>query len=226
MFYIGKDFNVVRNLRKKTVKKILENRKFKVLVDVGCGDGAITNTLAQYADEAWGIDKYYKPVPCEKFRFSKVENDSYPFASSSVDCTTLLEVVEHQKDPRPIICEVYRILKPGGILILSTPNLRSLQRELYLSALYHRRRGKYPKFPINLGWDERAEYGSNTHFKEYAVKEIRDILVKQGFKIRKVTGTLFGFLFYWKKYIIFIGSELLAKLFPNLSVGFFIMAEK
>lgn len=196
------------------------------MVDVGCGMGDITNDLALYATEAWGIDKYYEPPPYKRFKFCKVENSKYPFDSSSVDCVTLLEVVEHQEDPGAIIDEIRRILRPGGILVLSTPNLKNLQRELFLSALYRRRMKKYPDFPLNLGWHERMVYGGNTHFKEYSLKEMKDFLAEHGFRIKKVIGTLFGFQLYWRKYIIFIGSKLLAKLFPGLSLSFFILAEK
>lgn len=227
MFYVGKNLRIFQNLRKRIIKEIFKNKRFEVLVDIGCGEGHITNIMAQYANKTWGVDKICHALAGDrKFKFQKLANDTYPFDPSSVDCVTLLEVIEHQENPDILLEKIYKILKPKGILVLSTPNLKSLQRELYFAALYQGRKQKYPTFPRNLGWDSEQPRNDNTHFQEYTIEAMKDMLTKHGFKIKRIRGTLFGFRFYYKGYVIGIGSDILARLFPNLSNAFFVVAEK
>jgi SAM-dependent methyltransferase len=47
------------------------------------------------------------------------------FPAASFDAATLIEVIEHLRDPRPLLAECRRVLKPGGILLITTPNSAS-----------------------------------------------------------------------------------------------------
>jgi SAM-dependent methyltransferase len=59
-----------------------------------------------------------------------VLNDA-PFADGSFDAITMWNVFEHVYDPRRVIAEAARLLRPGGVLVLTHPNLASLDRRLF-----------------------------------------------------------------------------------------------
>jgi ubiquinone/menaquinone biosynthesis C-methylase UbiE len=58
------------------------------------------------------------------------ESKVLPYQSNNFDIVTLTEVIEHLEDFRAIMREAYRVLKPGGICVLSTPNILNLNSRL------------------------------------------------------------------------------------------------
>jgi SAM-dependent methyltransferase len=53
------------------------------------------------------------------------------FADNSFDIVTMWDVLEHVRDPLRVLCEVRRILRPGGLLLCSTPNVDSVDANLF-----------------------------------------------------------------------------------------------
>ncbi|HEY7488194.1 MAG TPA: methyltransferase domain-containing protein [Streptosporangiaceae bacterium] len=103
------------------------------IVDVGCGDGMCTELTASLAHSSGeqhhvvGIDWAAGPLKQAAGRGLTLVrgslDDGLPFASGSVDVIILSEVVEHLVDTDGSLAELYRVLRPGGHLVLSTPNL-------------------------------------------------------------------------------------------------------
>jgi SAM-dependent methyltransferase len=99
------------------------------IVDVGCGDGLYTELTAQLAHEhrVVGVDWAAGPLKQAAERGLTLVRGSLdvglPFASDSFDVVILSEVVEHLVDTDGGLAELHRVLRPGGHLILSTPNL-------------------------------------------------------------------------------------------------------
>jgi len=52
--------------------------------------------------------------------------DSNSFSENAFDCVMAYHVIEHVSDPRALVADIYRILKPGGVAIFGTPNIRSI----------------------------------------------------------------------------------------------------
>jgi len=53
-----------------------------------------------------------------------------PYADASFDLVTATEVIEHLADFRRVVREIHRVLRPGGVCILSTPNILNLNSRL------------------------------------------------------------------------------------------------
>ena len=104
------------------------------IVDVGCGDGEATEQIAATArsrhaghsvagsDWAQGPRERARKRGLTVFR-GTLEPPGLPLATESVDVVVLNEVIEHLVDTDGAIDELRRVLKPGGHLLLSTPNL-------------------------------------------------------------------------------------------------------
>jgi ubiquinone/menaquinone biosynthesis C-methylase UbiE len=110
------------------------------VVDIGCGRGEIVFQAALAETWAWGLDYSHAAVeiahrnlgnalPGEKIKYSAVQQSSalaLPFASDSINCIFMLDIVEHLTplELHTALLEAFRILKPGGRLIVHTmPNL-------------------------------------------------------------------------------------------------------
>ncbi len=98
------------------------------VLEVGCGTGRGLEILINNADHFTGIDKYktltddlQSKYPQADFRAMVIP----PFAGiadNSFDCVVSFQVIEHIKDDKAFLQEIYRVLKPGGKAIISTPN--------------------------------------------------------------------------------------------------------
>lgn len=104
------------------------------VLDIGCGNGGF---LLKARDAGWrvvGVDTDPNAVlTARKFGLSVYEGtvDMLPKDIGLFDAVTLNHVIEHVHDPRELLCEIYRILKPNGVLYIATPNIRSLGAKLF-----------------------------------------------------------------------------------------------
>jgi 2-polyprenyl-3-methyl-5-hydroxy-6-metoxy-1,4-benzoquinol methylase len=98
-----------------------------VILDVGCGCGALRAFVAPIFDRYVGIDliRYDSfPADCE---FHPADlNQKLPFPNASADAVVAAEIIEHLENPRALMRELVRVAKPGGMLIVTTPNQLSL----------------------------------------------------------------------------------------------------
>jgi len=97
--------------------------------------------------------------------------------SDSFDVVLFLEVLEHIiDDPKHVFSEINRILKPGGYLFLTTPNMAWIFNRLLL--LF----GKQPQLYLSsLRYGYKSEIG---HFREYTAEELM-YLLRSSFRIEK-----------------------------------------
>ena len=98
------------------------------LLDIGCGNGSFISRMKNLGWKVEGIDFDSKAVnycnergldvKCGDLAQQNFENDCY-------DVITINHVIEHVPDAGQLIEECYRILKPGGCLVIATPNTES-----------------------------------------------------------------------------------------------------
>lgn len=113
----------------RTAATLLRARHARgLLVDVGCGIGRFLEFASDVAVEYIGIDVVRHPGLSEDAAFYRADLDreAIPLPAASADIVSALETIEHLESPRAFCRELTRILKPGGWLVLSTPNQLSL----------------------------------------------------------------------------------------------------
>lgn len=125
---MGKEVNY---LLKKVIEIMNKEEKGKVL-DIGCGNGDYSFRLKNLGFEVVALDideerfKYKDEIEFCKCDITK----GLPFSDNYFDYVIFLEVIEHLRNPYFVVGEISRILKPKGILILSTPNILNLKSRL------------------------------------------------------------------------------------------------
>lgn len=128
----------------RAVSTVLRARRAAgVLADIGCGSGGLWPYVAPQFDACVGVDAVrYDGLPPEiDFRLAELDSAALPLDSGSVDAAVAVETIEHLENPRRFCRELTRIVKPGGVVVVSTPNQRSV-----LSLLTLLRRGEYAAF--------------------------------------------------------------------------------
>jgi SAM-dependent methyltransferase len=100
------------------------------VLDVGCGTGYGTAVMAAAgAARCTGIDVAADAVDAARQRFGGervefVTGDAtvLPFGEASFELVTCFEVIEHVAEQRAVLAELARVLKPGGMMLISSPN--------------------------------------------------------------------------------------------------------
>lgn len=104
------------------------SRRLNRLLDVGCGAGAMLAAAVRAGWDAEGIDVAASAVEHLRgqgltARCGLLEEAGYE--AQSFDVIVAVEVLEHVPDPDTILAESFRLLRPGGLLFATTPNVRS-----------------------------------------------------------------------------------------------------
>ena len=159
----------------KRILKFCRNKIQGRVLDVGCGDGFFTAQILQRFNlkNVYGLDISSKAVdlarlkhPEIKFRQSALNH--IPEETSSVDSVTMIEVIEHLVDIEGTLKELFRVMKPGGILLITTTDFNWLKQVI-----------------IAMFFFEKYFYPTNPHIRFFKKSTLADILSKNGFSIIK-----------------------------------------
>ncbi|NNJ09835.1 class I SAM-dependent methyltransferase [Chloroflexales bacterium ZM16-3] len=150
---------------RKRCRKVTRYHSGGRLLDVGCSTGDFAWEMAQQPGwSALGVDMSQAAVSYARDQLGVkaavgILNDG-PFADSSLDAITMWNVFEHVYDPRSVLSEAARLLRPGGVLVLTHPNVDSIDRRIFGNIWigYELPRHIY-LYPADLLRDLAAEYG-------------------------------------------------------------------
>lgn len=103
------------------------------VLEVGCGEGYGIEMLAPLANQFTAIDKYETDLSFiksqENVHFQKMNIPPIAFPDNHFDSAVSFQVIEHIQDDQSFVKEIARVLKPNGVLVLTTPNkIMSLTR--------------------------------------------------------------------------------------------------
>lgn len=140
------------------------------VLDAGCGAGPALRYLQQRGFAPFGSDFIEYPLTQARHLVPQARlvlcdlNLTLPYATESLDAILLSEVIEHVADPRYTLRECARVLKAGGVIALTTPNL------------WDARRAFYPL--LGRAWSGDAD---KTHHTLFNPSTLRTSLVRAGF---------------------------------------------
>ena len=168
-----------------------------LIADVGSGDGYFCSKLSEQY-QVVGVEFASSKVRMARERSSNphyvvADVETLPFNSSSLDIAFCIEVIEHVPEPMRLLSEIFRSLKPGGLLILTTPSLHmknfghSIKSPLKsLASLYN------PKvLPDASGFSAPDQEGRRVLDRAFSIQQARSLLMKTGFRHVRVSTILF-----------------------------------
>lgn len=106
--------------------------KGKKVLDIACGEGYGANLLAQAAIEVTGADINQETIAAARkkygrsnLKFETASTLALPFPDASFDMVVSFETLEHLEEQQQMIAELKRVLRSGGLLIISTPDKKN-----------------------------------------------------------------------------------------------------
>ena len=181
-------------------------------LDIGAGSGELIRRLnARFKLESqacdFHVERFKAEVPVKKVN---IDRDPLPYADAEFDLVTCSEVIEHLENFRALLREARRVLKPGGLVVLTTPNvLNAYSRLRYVASGFANLFG-----PLPVGNDKL--YSTGGHISPIAYFYLAHALLDAGFEapaldIDKVQKTsvaclallapllLPGWLWFWRR---------------------------
>lgn len=121
----------------------------KDVLDIACGEGYGSSMLAGVAKSVVGVDIAQEAVthaskryPAPHLQFKQGNAAVIPLADASVDLVVSFETIEHHERHEEMMLEIKRVLRPGGVLLISSPDkheytdVPGVQNEFHVRELY------------------------------------------------------------------------------------------
>jgi ubiquinone/menaquinone biosynthesis C-methylase UbiE len=217
-----KSIDIIRALKLKNAS----------LLDIGCGIGFFLSKLHETTGRdlrLHGVD--YSDYNLRKasklpFDFKKCDlEEGIPHKDHSFDIVYAAEIIEHLYNPDRLVEEAHRVLKPGGYLLVTTPNLAAwYNRALLLCGIqpiFYETSTKSPR--VGAGILSKIKKGNIPvgHVRIFTQRALKDILQEGGFDIVVCRGTHFAALPGAVRLI-----DNLFNLYPRLASGQIVLAIK
>jgi len=127
-----KPLHDINPLRLDYIDRLTDGLAGKTVLDVGCGGGILSESMAQRGANVMGIDMADAPLNVAKLHLyeSELDIDYQQITaeelsekrSASFDVITIMEMLEHVPNPASVVAACHHLIKPGGHLFFSTIN--------------------------------------------------------------------------------------------------------
>jgi SAM-dependent methyltransferase len=153
------------------------------IFEIGCGSGQTLSYLKSTGRCDWvgGMEIFPAAAQAARGKLDfvlegNIEKVSLPFEESYFDIVLCLDVLEHLLDPSSVIKQLHTLLKPGGILICSIPNVRHFSVSIPL---------------LFLGQWNYSDHGilDKTHLRFFTRKSAIDLVASSGLIVNKISST-------------------------------------
>ena len=166
------------------IRKLLPRRMEK-FADIGGGYGRLANEYLKRAHKVYLFDysktelQQAKEIYGDRIETKAGDIYELPFKDGELDGLMMIRVTHHLKDLNKAVCELYRVLKPGGVAVIEVANKRTLPK----MARFITGRSKVNPFDKKVAnYKEISKDG----FYNYHPKYVEDMFKKTGFKCEKV----------------------------------------
>lgn len=142
-------------------------KKDDAVFDCGCGDGCHTSILKRHSDNVVGGDFSNRTDPRYNINFIEIKKNAYG-SDNQFNVVTSFDVIEHVENDLIFARELVKITKPGGLIIIGTPNRNRLSHKI--RALI----GRKVTYPYLLGYHFESG-GYILHLREYTTNDLEDL---------------------------------------------------
>lgn len=163
--------------REELIAEEAEKHHPAKILDIAYAHGP-NKALVKTGAELYGLDPLSRSAPYKGVHTCDINTDPIPFPDETFDMVTMGCVLAHTARPLEVLAKIHKVLKPGGILILSSPNPNYYWESL-LNILYHH-------FEKRVSKSKHVE-----HFFEFTRYAMRTSLVRAGFTPLKEIGSSF-----------------------------------
>ncbi len=132
----GTSGDAIHRLVRRVVERATVGERAATLVDMGCGGGGLARALDGLFDRYVGCDILrYDGFPADarsSFVEANLDRPPYGLPDGGACVTCAVETIEHLENPRAFVRELKRITRPGGLIVVTTPNQLSLLSKVTL----------------------------------------------------------------------------------------------
>ena len=170
--------NTSRNTHHKVAELVLEDMETMKVLDIPCGAGAFSFRLLKRGKEVTSADiRNVLMFDHERFHLADMDKP-LPFQNGEFDAVVCIDGIEHIENPFAFIRECNRVIKRDGKLIISTPNITSMQSRWRWFLTGHHNKCKSP---LN---ENKPSPLHHIHMMDFP--KIRYILHTSGFRINRI----------------------------------------
>lgn len=166
---VGDTENLRKKLNQRRFSEISKYSPKGNLLDIGCGAGFFLDAAAEQGLSVYGVELSTEAASKTRQRHKNIFNgplENAKYQDSFFDVVAIFDLIEHVLDPDITIKEIHRIVKPGGLIIFTTPDISSWHARIM---------GKY--------WYQINPHQHLFYFSPHTMKKI---LEKNGFTVVEI----------------------------------------